>query len=169
MNKSLSRTCERPQKRKVHHNLDNKSQYLLSPEKQPLQAISTRAPLQGVLDGICCALACQIGNVVSFISLPGKDASELAEIAMKAELFGLHAFCSEAVVAENDELLGSLEMYCSVPRSPSVSELQRIERAASLAAIAIQFDNEADHQGNCDMRGNRPVRGRELEWPVSIN
>jgi hypothetical protein len=72
----------------------------------------------------CNALDCQIGNVVSFISLPGNDAKELAAIALKAEVFGLYTFCSEGVVAENDELLGSLEMYCSVPRSPSAAEYQ---------------------------------------------
>ena len=39
-------------------------------------------------------------------------------IASSAELFGLYKFCSEDVVDGNGELLGSLEMYCSVPRSP---------------------------------------------------
>jgi hypothetical protein len=88
---------------------------------------------------------------------------------MNAALFGLYTFCSGGFVAENDELRGSLEMYCSVPRSPSASEVQLIERAKCLAAIAINLDNEADHQGNSGMRGNRPVRGRVLEWPVSMN
>jgi len=160
---------DRSQKHKVHRNFDDKIHYLLRAEEQLLQSISTRAPLPGVLNGICSALDCQIGNVVSLISLPGDDASDLAAIAMNAALFGLYTFCSEGLVAENDELLGSLEMYCSVPRSPSASEFQLIERAKCLAAIAIKLDNEADHQGNCGMRGNRPVRGRVLEWPVSMN
>ncbi len=169
MNKFHSRTRDRLQKRKVHRNFDGKILYLLSAEEQLLQSISTRAPLPEVLNGICSALDCQIGNVVSLISLPGDEASDLAEIAMNAALFGLYTFCSGGVVAENNELLGSLEMYCSVPRSPSASELHLIERAKRLAAIAIELDNEAGHQGNCGMRGYRPLRGRVLEWPVSMN
>jgi hypothetical protein len=169
MNKSHSRPRDRSQKRMPHCHSDDKIQYFLKAEEQLLQSISTRAPLPGILNGICSALDCQIGNVVSLISLPGDDASELAAIAMNAALFGLYTFCSEGVVAENDELLGSLEMYCSVPRSPSASEFQLIERAKCLAAIAIKLDNEAAHKGNCGMRGNRPVRGRVLEWPASMN
>ncbi len=153
----------------THCHSDDKIQYSLSAEEQLLQSISTRAPLPQVLNEICCALDCQIGNVVSLISVPGDDASELGAIAMSAALFGLYTFCSEGIVAENDELLGSLEMYCSVSRSPSASEYQLIERAKSLAAIAIKLDSEADHQAKCDTRGNRPVQGRVLEWPVSMN
>jgi hypothetical protein len=160
---------DRSQKRKAHRSFDDKIQYSLRAEEQILQAISARAPVPEILNEICNALDCQIGNVVSLISLPGGDASGLATIAMNAALFGLHTFCSEGVVAENDELLGSLEMYCSVPRSPSASEFQLIERAKCLAAIAIKLDNEADHQSNCGIRRNRPVRGRVLEWPVSMN
>jgi hypothetical protein len=160
---------DRSQKRKTRRNFDDNIQYLLSAEEQLLQSISARAPLPEVLNGICSALDCQIGNVVSLISLPGDDASELAAFAMNAAFFGLHTFCSEGVVAENDELLGFLEMYCTVPRSPTASEFQLIERAKCLAAIAIKLDNEADRQGNCGMRGNRPVRGRVFEWPVSMN
>jgi hypothetical protein len=158
MHKSHFRMRERSQNRKVHHNLDNKFQCLLRTERQPLQAISTPASLAGVLNGICNALDCQIGNVVSFISLPWNDAKGLAAIAVKAEVFGLYTFCSEGVVAENDELLGSLEMYCSVPRSPSATEFQRIERAAYLAAIAIQCDNEAAPEANCERNAIRPAR-----------
>jgi hypothetical protein len=114
-------------------------------------------------------LDCQLGNVVSFISLEETDANELSAIAKNAELFGLYTFRSEGLVAENDETLGSLEMYCCVPRSPSAGEIQMIERAACLSAIAIQFDTEAEHQGKYEIRGNRPVRGRVIEWPVSMN
>ena len=169
MNKSHSDPRDRPQKRMSPCHSDDKIQYLLSAEERLLQSISTGAPLPEVLNEICNALDCQIGNVVSFISLPRDDASELAEIAINAALFGLYTFCSEGVFAENDELLGSLEMYCSVPRSPSATEFQWIERAKCLAAIAIKLDQEAAHPGNCDPGGNRPVRGRVLLWPVSMN
>jgi hypothetical protein len=81
----------------------------------------------------------------------------------------LHTFCSEPIVTEKDELIGSLELYCSFPRSPSASESQWIERARCLAAIAIKLDQEAAHQVHCGLRGNRPVRRRVLEWPVLMN
>jgi hypothetical protein len=169
MNKFDSGSRERPQARRVRRNFDDKIEYLLSTEKQLLQSISIHGPLPEVLNRICSALDCQIGNVVSLISLSTDGASELAEIAMNATLFGLHTFCSTGVVAENDEVLGSLEMYCCVPRSPSASEVRLIERAKCLAAIAIKLDKEAEDQGNCGMRGNRPAPERVREWPVSTD
>jgi hypothetical protein len=169
MDKYDSGSRDRPQKRKVFRNFDDKIEYLLSAEEQLLQSISIRGPLPEVLNRICSALDCQIGNVVSLFSLPTDDASELAEIAMNATLFGLHTFCSAGVVAENDELLGSLEMYCCIPRSPSATDVQLIERAKCLAAIAIKLDKEAGDQDNGGVRGNRPAPGRGREWPVSIN
>ncbi len=169
MNESHSHPRDRSQKRMSPCHSDDKIQYLLSAEERLLQSVSTGAPLPEVLNEICNALDCQVGNVVSLISLPRDDASELAEIAINAALFGLYTFCSEGVFAENDELLGSLEMYCSVPRSPSASEFQCIERAKCLAAIAIKLDTEADRQSSCGMSGNRPVRRRVIEWPVSVN
>jgi len=157
------------QDREAPHDGDNKIQYLLSAEEELLQLISSRAPLPGVLNGICAALDCQIANVVSLISLPGDDTGELGGIAANAALFGLDTFYSEGLVAENDELLGSLEMYCSDRRRPSASDLQLIERAKCLAAIAIKRHNEADQKGNRGVRVNRPVSGRVLEWPVPFN
>ena len=145
MNKSRSRAGGRTQKCMPPCDSEDKIQYLLSAEEQLLQSISSGERLSGVLNGICSALDRQIGNVVSLISLPGDDASELAAIAMNAALFGLHTFCSAGLVAENDEVLGSLEMYCSVPRSPSAREFQLIERGKCLAAIAIKLHNEAGH------------------------
>jgi hypothetical protein len=143
---------------KVLGKVEDRVQYLLSAEEQLLQSISARAPLPEVLNGICSALDGQIDNVVSLIFLPGDDASELAEIGMNAELFGLHTFCSEGVFTENDELLGALEMYSSVPRIPSASEVQLIERAACLAALAIQRDLEADHHAPIRIQAKLPLR-----------
>jgi len=128
----------RSQQGKAHRNCDGKIQYLPGVEKQLLQSISDGRPLPEVLNRICSALDCQIGNVVSLISLPADDANDLAAIAMNAALFGLYTFCSEGVAAENGKLLGSLEMYCCVPRSPSAGEFQLIERAKCLAAMAIK-------------------------------
>jgi len=158
-----------PQKRHARRSLDDKVQYLLMAEEQLLQSISSRASLPKVLNKICSALDFQIGNVISLITLPDDDPSELAAIAMNAAHFGLHTFCSESVAAENGELLGFLEMYCGVPRDPTAEEVQLIERAKCLAAIAIKRHNEASQQDKGGERGNQGVRKRVPEWPASSN
>lgn len=151
---------------KVRRDCKVKIQFSSSVEEQFLQSISTQAPLPKILNEICIALDCHIGSVVSLISLPEDDPVELAAMALNAARFGLYAFCSEEIAGENAEPLGYLEMYCSLRRNPSTGELQFIERAKCLAAIAIKRHHEAGKQGNC---GNRPVRGRLLEWPVPLN
>jgi len=157
------------QERKLNDNSDDKIQYLWKAEERLLQLISNYTPLPKVLNDICSALDCQIGNVVSLISLPGDDADELAAIAMNATQFGLHTFCSEAIVAENKEILGFLEMYSGVVRCPSTDEGQFIERAKCLAAVAIQLHNASDRQGRRGAVGNRPARGSVFEGPASLN
>jgi hypothetical protein len=127
-------------------------EHLLSTEEKICQAISARVPVSEVLSEICIALDCQIGNMVSVISLPGDDPTTVVEVAGNAELFGLHAFCSEGIVTQNDEVLGFLEMYCTVQRSPSAKEFALIERAMCLVATAIQRDIEAKH----NIRGFAP-------------
>ena len=164
-----SRLLGKSSKNESHRNPDDKIQYLLRAEESLLQSISARAPLAEILNGVCSALDRQIGNVVSLVSLPSDDVSELATIAMNGAHFGLHTFSCEYIFAENDELLGSLEMYCSVPRSPSSGEFQLIERAKCLAAIAIKRHNDSIEQGNCGAQGSRPVWRRLLEWPVRMN
>ena len=148
------------EEREVHRADDGKIQYLLGAEEQLLRLISTRVPLRRMLDEICSALDCQIGNVDSLVSLPGGDARELATIAGNAALFGLFAFCSEGIVDENDELLGSLEMYCCVSRSPTAGEFQCIERAKCLAVMAIQRDIEASRHGLVRDPEDPLVRGK---------
>lgn len=138
-------------------------------EEHVLQSISSRAPLPKLLNEICSVLNRQIGSVVSLISLPGDDAGDLEAIASNAALFGLSTFCSEGVFGESDELLGFLEMYSSVARSPNASEFQLIERAMCLAAIAIKRHNETRHQDNGGMCGNQGTQKRVLEWPASRN
>ena len=152
-----------------HRSPNDKIQYLLKGEEQLLRSISARAPLFEVLDRICRAIDSQIGNMVSLISLPGDDVTDHAAIARIAALFGLHAFCSSSVVAGNDEVLGSLEMYCCVPRRPSPREFQLIERATCLAAIAIKRRNKASRQGYGCIHDKRLVPRRVLEWPVPMN
>jgi hypothetical protein len=120
---------------------ENRIQYLLKTEEQILQSISARAPISRILNEICNALDCQIGNMVSLISMPDDNASA-AEVSRSAALFGLHIFFSAVIWAESGELLGSLEMYGCVSRNPSPREFQLIERAVCLAAAAIKRHRE---------------------------
>jgi hypothetical protein len=163
MNKFHAITGEKSQEWIPRCRPGNEVQYLLEGEEHILQSISERAPLPEILHGICHALDCQIGDAVSFISFPGDDANELAAIALSAALFDLYAFCSEGMVAENDEMLGSLETYANVCRSPSAKEFQLIKRAACLITIAIKMDNEADHPGDSGVGENQQTPGRLLE------
>jgi hypothetical protein len=158
----------RLQDRKVHREEDGTIHYLLRAEEQLLQLISTREPLPKLLNEICNALDRQVGNVISLISPRGEDENELAPIAKSAAVFGLHAFCSESVVAGNDELLGFLEMYCSVPRGPTASEREWIERAKCLAAIAIKRHEEEGQESISNVRKGRAARGRVIQWPKAI-
>ena len=169
MNEYHSRSRARSQILRLRRSSDDEIQYLMRAEERLLQSIPARTPLLEVLDRICSTINSQIGNMVSLISLPGDDVTDHAAIAQIAALFGLHAFCSSGVVAENDELLGSLEMYSCVQRRPTLREFQLIERATSLAAIAIKRHNAANHHGYGCILGNRPARGRVLEWPLSMN
>jgi len=155
--------------RELHGDSEGRIQFSSSAEQQLLQSISNYAPLPKILNEICIALDCQISNVVSLISLPENEPGELATIAQSATRFGLYTLCSEEVVAENNEPLGSLEIYCSIRRNPSAGERQLIERAKCLAAIAIKRHKDAGQRDNCGRSGERPVSGRLLEWPVARN
>ena len=144
-------------------------QYLLKGEEQIFQSISARAPISKILDDICNALDCQIGNTVSLISVPGNNVMSAAEVSSSAALFGLHIFLSVAIGAESVEELGSLEMYCCVSRNPSPRELQLIERAVCLAAVAIKRFLETGDGSNCRMHGVRSARGPVSEPRTSMN
>jgi hypothetical protein len=144
-------------------------QYLLNAEEKILQSISGRVPLPEILNKICTTIDCQIGNMVSLISLPEDETASVAEIARSAELFGLHIFFSVGIFAGSGKELGSLEMYCCTPRNPSRDEIQLVERAACLAAIAIERDAQAVRQDNGGISTKGPSRGNVLGWPVSRN
>lgn len=159
MNKVYFQSCERRTIPVPPRHSEDEIQYLLKTEERILQLISTRASLPEVLNGICSALDYQIGNVVSYISSAEYDATSAADIAQTVALFGLFSFFFTGIVAEGGEELGSLEIYGCVPRSPSPREFQLIERAACLAAIAIERDMEAGHH----------ARGNMLKWPVFRN
>src|SRR5947209_8770163 len=94
--------------------------------------------LDRILQKICEAVNCEIGNIVSVILLADAHCEEIANIGKSAAVFGLHRFLSAAVVGGDDEVLGSMEMYCCMPRRPCLNEIRVIERATCLAAIAIK-------------------------------
>jgi len=169
MNEDDFSSGDKLQRRQSDHPAEERVRYTSSLEERVLQSISARVPLPKVLNEICSVLECQIGNVVSLITLPGDDAEDLAAIARNAALFGLHTFCSEGVFGENNELLGFLEMYCSVARTPNASEVRMIDRGRCLAAIAIKRHNEVAIQGNSAPRDVAPVPGNLPEGPLSMN
>jgi hypothetical protein len=144
-------------------------QYLLKTEEQILQSISARAPISTILNDICDALDCQIGNTVSLISVACNKVMSAAEVSRSAALFGLHIFVSVVIEAESVEELGSLEMYCCVLRNPSPGELQLIERAVCLAAVAIKRFLETGDGNNCRMHGVRSARDPVSEPRTSMN
>ncbi|MGB2778185.1 MAG: hypothetical protein WA857_05575 [Candidatus Acidiferrum sp.] len=148
---------------------EGRIQYLLNAEEKILQSISVRAPVPEILNEICTAVDCQIGNMVSLISLPEDETANVADIARSAKLFGLYIFFSVGIFAEGGTELGSLEMYCCTARDPSRREVQLIERAACLAAIAIERDAEAVRQANGGAPIKEPSRANVLGWPVSMN
>jgi hypothetical protein len=157
------------QKRSRYRHPENKRQCFLSAEEQLFHSISGRAPLPELLNSICSALDRAIGNVVSLISLRDGDTADGPALAKNAKHFGLYPFCSAGIFAENDELLGSLETYSCVPRSPSKAERYLIERARCLAAITIRRYNEAGDQEKRPIRVYRPTSGYVLQWPCSLN
>jgi hypothetical protein len=148
---------------------EGRVQYLLGTEERILRSIAVRAPVPQILNEICTALDCQIGNMVSLISLPQDDIANTAEVARNAVLFGLHIFSSAGIFCDCGEELGSLEMYCCTARNPSSPELQLIERAVCLAAIAIGCEMKAGHQGHRRLPEKGPARGSADRWPVSMN
>ena len=148
---------------------EDRIQYLLKAEHQILHSISGRAPVPQILNQICIALDLQIGNMVSLISLSEEDASYITEMARNAFHFGLYIFASEAITTQGGNQLGSLEMYCCIPRNPSSLESQLIERAACLVGITLERDDQARRVPNGRKFDNSFTRGNLLHWPISMN
>lgn len=126
---------------------------LLRGEKNILELISMGAPLPGVLNKLCATINLQIGDVVSVI-LPA-DEQDLPTIMQDALQFGLYVFWSASVPLRNEDVLGTFQMYCCVPRSPTPFELQLIVRVTHLAALAIRRHNdERDFERFCEVWTN---------------
>lgn len=146
---------------------DDRVRFVLRGEVQILQSITASVPLPELLNRICSALDCEIGNVVSLVSLLEGDPATVVTMAGNARHFGLYSFCSREVSSENHKLLGTLEMYSCDPRRPTYSELDVIERAASLAAIAIERRNTSFDGENAMLVEMRVIQ--KLDSPEIVN
>lgn len=107
-------------------------------ERHILELISLGSPLSAILNTLCATIDWTIGSAVSLILLPNEQERDLHLIAQSAGDFGLHKFCSAAILSDREDLLGTLEILCCNPRSPTANELQIIERVKHLAAVAMQ-------------------------------
>lgn len=144
-------------------------QTLLVGEGSLLDLISTGAPLAHVLDKICTGLDLQVGNIVSLVLFSDDKEHTAQTIAQSAAHFGLSVFSCTAILSPSEELLGTFEVYCCFPRSPSPSESKLIERAAQLAALAIQGHNHEQDSGRFPFH-RRGATGRNFrEGPPSKN
>jgi hypothetical protein len=144
-------------------------QYLMYGEEQILRSISARAPIAKILNEICNALDCQIGNVVSLISVPEGDTIDTGDVRRHAARFGLYIFYSGDITFEGGELLGSLQMYCCVSKAPSLRACQLIVRAACLAAVAIKRSRVTEDQSHSRAHRNQPVSEYVPARPASMN
>jgi hypothetical protein len=169
MNKSGYGSNDGSQEGGAHHHFGDSAQFLLKTERQILLLISARAPIAKILNEICYALDCQIGNMVSVVSLPDDDSIGAAEIAENAAFFGLHVFFSAGIAADSGEQLGTLEMYSIVSRKPSPGELQLVARAVCLAAIAVACRVKSRTEEDYRDHGDRIIRGFVPEQPASMN
>lgn len=169
MNRNNSRARPSAREDRPHADPRDEVRHLLRFEEEILQSISAGNPLADVLNQICSALDCQIGNVVSVIVPAGDHACEFAAIAAKAELFGLSIFYSGKILAENNVPLGSLDMYCVASRTPSPAHFPLIERAKCIAVLAIKISASAHSWDTPRSAENPPTLGRLVEWPLSPN
>jgi hypothetical protein len=132
-------------------------------EGHVLELISSGAALPHVLDKICAAFDVQMGNVVSVVLFLDDDEHFTHTIAQYGAECGLSVFSCTAILSQSDELLGTFEIYSCCRRSPTGNEIMLIERATSLAALAIQlYDHAPDSESPFSpWRGTLGKRSRE--------
>lgn len=135
----------------------------LREENKILDLISAGAPLPVVLNNLCTAIDLQIGNVVSVILLPDDAERNSQATARGAQEFGLHVFWAQNIPLRDENVLGSFEMYCCVPRMPSAFETQLIQRAAELAGLAIRNHHTADELGRDGSERKSTLQRRTYE------
>jgi hypothetical protein len=138
-------------------------------EDRLLELIFTDAPLAQVLNNLCTALDLQVGNIVSLVLFPDDEEHAVHTIARSAADLGLFVFCCAAIVSPDEELLGTFEAYSCLPRGPTPSECKLIERAAHLAALAIQRQHNQQDSGSFPFH-SKGVMGRSpRNMPPSNN
>jgi hypothetical protein len=142
---------------------------LLAGEGQLLELIFEGAPLPQVLDKVCTALDVQVGNVVSLVLFPDDEEHTLHTIAQSAASFGLTAFSCTAILSPSEEFFGTLEIYCCFPRKPNLSESELIERAAHLAALAIQHYRHDVDAERCSLDWTGATCRSRCDGPPSAN
>lgn len=144
-------------------------QTLLPGEGHLLDLISAGAPLPQVLNKVCAALDLQVGNVVSLVLLADDENHTAHNIANAALEFGLSVFSRTPILSPREELFGTLEVYCCFPRTPAPREDRLIQRAAHLAALAIQNHHRGRGSSNFSRHWNSPIRSGSREAPPSRN
>jgi hypothetical protein len=147
----------------LHGRGTGKKQTQLLGEKNILDSISTGTPLPEVLNNLCIAIDLQIGNIVSVMLLPDDTERDFKTIARGALQFGLHLYWSADIPFGDEEVLGSFEMYCCIPRAPTALELKLIQRATHLAALAIQRYYDEDGLSSARSAWKRALERRSGE------
>jgi hypothetical protein len=132
-------------------------------EKNILDLISTGAPLPEVLNNVCTAIDLQIGNIVSVVLLPEDTERDFKSIARGALQFGLRLYWSADIPFQEQVVLGSFEMYCCVPRTPTAFEMKLIQRATYLAALAIRHYHGVEDGGSAGREWKRALEKRSDE------
>lgn len=153
----------------MYHQEPDNLQTLFMGEGQLLELIIEGAPLSQVMEKLCTALDVQVGNVVSWVLFPEDEEHSLHTIAQSAAKFGLFPFSCNAIVSPSEEFFGTLEIYSCFPRKPNRIEFKLIDRAAHLAALAIQNYNHDVEADGCSLDWNGATGGRPHGWPTSSN
>lgn len=135
----------------------------LQGESNVLALISRGAPLPEVLNNLCTAIDLQIGNIVSVVLLPDDTERSFETITRGALQFGLRLYWSADIPFQNQGVLGSFEMYCCVPRTPTAFELKLIQRATYLAALAIRRYHGDEDGGSACREWKRALERRSHE------
>jgi hypothetical protein len=152
----------------VNRNCNGRGRSQLAGERHILELISLGAPIPGILNKLCAAIDCQIGNVVSLVLLPDGQENHFCSVTQSAARMGLHAFSFADILSRDKALLGTLEIYSCEPRRPTSDEYQLIERVVHLAAIALQRHDDRDDLER-PSRETRIWMGGAPERPPFIN
>src|SRR6476646_9605480 len=95
------RSCRQNRRQPSRAQLGDCIQFLKIAERELQRSIFARVPVPELLNGICGALDCEIGNVVSLASVLDDVTTDFAALAGNAKHFGLHMFCSMGLISAN--------------------------------------------------------------------